>query len=233
MPEDPMGCGVSTEELSALLDGELDALRAEELRGHVTGCEPCASRLAAFERAGALLSALPARPVPNDLRARLQARIDADDAHEAPPVRVMTRTAPPARRRWLGSRALATAAAVAAAVALYWAFTAGDRAGPGREIETPPIAREDVPPVPTRAPAALPEPDPAPELPSVPESSVPQIAEATPAPTPLPEAPDADFDPVPAEEIAVALELETIEDLDVIANLELLEALVALGEGTG
>jgi hypothetical protein len=31
----------------------------------------------------------------------------------------------------------------------------------------------------------------------------------------------------------LALELDTIEDLEVIENLELLELLVALGEGTG
>jgi anti-sigma factor RsiW len=42
-----------------------------------------------------------------------------------------------------------------------------------------------------------------------------------------------DLDTAPAEEIAIALELDTIEDLEVIANLELLEALLALEEETG
>jgi len=241
MPEDPMRCSVPEEELSALVDGELAEERAHELRSHATTCARCAERVAAFERAGVLLSALPARPVPADLRARLQARIDAEGAEAAAPVsRTPTRAAPPSRRRWLGSRVFATAAALAAAVALFWALAPGQRSGPGSEIERPPIARQESPPP---APAPTPELDPAPELPNVPEPLAPQIAETTPAPAapqiaeakpePSPTAADAEFDPVPAEEIAVALELETIEDLDVIANLELLEALVALGEGTG
>lgn len=39
-----------------------------------------------------------------------------------------------------------------------------------------------------------------------------------------------DFEEVSAEELAVALEPETIQDLPVIANLELLERFVALEE---
>jgi anti-sigma factor (TIGR02949 family) len=35
------------------------------------------------------------------------------------------------------------------------------------------------------------------------------------------------------EDLALLLELETVEDLDVIANLDLLERMVELGEGTG
>ena len=37
----------------------------------------------------------------------------------------------------------------------------------------------------------------------------------------------------PVEDVAVALELDFMQDLDIIANLELLEALVAMEEGTG
>jgi anti-sigma factor RsiW len=50
-----------------------------------------------------------------------------------------------------------------------------------------------------------------------------------------PELPAADeFDAVPVEDLAVASELDTIQDLGVIANLELLEMLVAVEEeGTG
>jgi anti-sigma factor RsiW len=44
---------------------------------------------------------------------------------------------------------------------------------------------------------------------------------------------DPEFDALPADEIAVGLELDTAQDLEVIANLELLEALVALEEGRG
>jgi len=44
---------------------------------------------------------------------------------------------------------------------------------------------------------------------------------------------DPEFDALPADEIAVGLELDTAQDLEVIANLELLEAFVALEEGRG
>ena len=40
-----------------------------------------------------------------------------------------------------------------------------------------------------------------------------------------------DLDGISDEELAMILEIETLEDLDVIANIELLEELVALGEG--
>lgn len=64
-------------------------------------------------------------------------------------------------------------------------------------------------------------------------------------PTPLPQGPetpvaqvpaparDPDFDALPAEEIAVGLELDTAQDLDVIANLDLVEALAAQGKDAG
>ena len=65
------------------------------------------------------------------------------------------------------------------------------------------------------------------------------LALPRPAPVPPPaevaEEPvrDPEFDALPAEEIAVGLELDTAQDLDVIANLDLLEAYVALEEGRG
>ncbi len=54
----------------------------------------------------------------------------------------------------------------------------------------------------------------------------PQIARIAP-PTAV------DLDAVPADELAMVLEIETIEDLDVIANLDLLMQLVALEAGAG
>jgi anti-sigma factor (TIGR02949 family) len=236
MPEDPMRCSVAEAQLSALVDGELTEAQADELRRHVAGCARCAERVAAFERAGALLSALPARPVPSDLRARLQTRIEADAteaAASAPARRTPPRSAPPPRRRWLGSPALAAAAAMAAAVAFYWVLAPAERVGPGSEIEPPPIAREDPSPAPTFAPDLEPGVQEPPIAATPPEPEAPRIAVAPGDPA---TEPDSEFDPVPAEEIAVALELEQLEqleELDVIANLELLEALVALGEGTG
>ena len=43
----------------------------------------------------------------------------------------------------------------------------------------------------------------------------------------------ADLEGASPDELELALEFETVEDMGVIANLELLELLVALGEGTG
>jgi hypothetical protein len=43
----------------------------------------------------------------------------------------------------------------------------------------------------------------------------------------------ADLEAASPDELELALELETVEDMEVIRNLELLELLVALGEGTG
>ena len=54
----------------------------------------------------------------------------------------------------------------------------------------------------------------------------PQIARIAP-PTAV------DLDAVPADELAMVLEIETIEDLDVIANLDLLVQLVAVEAGAG
>jgi anti-sigma factor RsiW len=44
---------------------------------------------------------------------------------------------------------------------------------------------------------------------------------------------DADLTAASPEDLAVAIDLDTVEDLDVIANLEVLEALVAQQEGRG
>lgn len=46
------------------------------------------------------------------------------------------------------------------------------------------------------------------------------------------DAPD-DLAATPPEDLAVAIDLDTVEDLEVIANLELLEKVVALDEGRG
>jgi anti-sigma factor RsiW len=71
-------------------------------------------------------------------------------------------------------------------------------------------------------------PGPAPVAPPVEVAGEPE-----PAPPPARENGDPEFDALPAEEIAVGLELDTAQDLEVIANLELLEAYVALEEGRG
>lgn len=225
-------CHAWREDLSALLDDELAAERTAELRGHLAGCADCREELAALRRADAELAALAAPPLPDDLRARLQARIDAEGSDGA--ARLPGRAAPRRPRRW--GRAPLWAAALAAGVALAWVLVAGpERAplSPEPLREAPEIARVEPP-----APAPVPEAGPEGE---VPEPEPVRIAErAEPAPASVPpatELPDTELARVleeqPAEDLALALEWETVEDLEVIANLELLEALVAMEEGAG
>jgi hypothetical protein len=68
------------EQLSALVDGELGADEERALRARVAAEPELARRLAALEAVDARLRALPAPALPRDLRARLQARIDAEPA---------------------------------------------------------------------------------------------------------------------------------------------------------
>ncbi len=78
VPGDEMLCRSYDADYSALLDGELTPEREAELRAHVDSCARCQARLEALRRVDVDLSALPAPPVASDLRARLQARIDAE-----------------------------------------------------------------------------------------------------------------------------------------------------------
>jgi anti-sigma factor RsiW len=71
------------ERLSALLDGELSAQEAEALREEIARRPELARRLAELAAVDAELRALPERPVPVDLRARLGARVDAERGRNA------------------------------------------------------------------------------------------------------------------------------------------------------
>lgn len=211
-----MPCGSYDADYSALLDGELAPEREAELRAHVDRCARCQARLEALRRVDASLAALPTPPVANDLRARLQARIDAERSPvAAPPGRV----APRRPRRWQSAPAISAAVAAAAAIALYLALSPGEDSSPSGAAPEAQIAR---------APASEPE-----ELGPLREPL--EITETLP-PATHPDEPEpaiADLDAEPVEDVAVALELDFMQDLDVIANLELLEALVAMEEGTG
>jgi len=167
-------CERSAENLSAFLDGELDAQTANEIAAHVASCTRCGARLEALRRVDADLAALPSPAIAGDLQQRLHARIAADASAQ--------RRGPPRRRR-LPLLPVSAAAAAAATAVLYLAV--------GGEVP--------------------------PELPGEPGDS--RIAEI-------------DLETASEEEISLAFDLDTIEDLEVIANLDLLEALVALEEGT-
>ncbi len=229
VPGDEMLCRSYDADDSALLDGELAPEREAELSEHIDGCARCQAWLEALRRVDADLSALPAPPVANDLRARLQARIDAPPSPTAAlqssigaatsTAALPGRVAPRRPRRWLGAPAISAAVAAAAAIALYLALSPGEGGVPSDVAPEPPIAR---------APTSVPE-----EI--APPQERLEIAETPPPATiPVELAPAiGDLDAEPVEDVAVALELDFMQDLDVIANLELLEALVAMEEGTG
>lgn len=107
-------------ELSALLDGALSAHEAAALRAEIAQDPSLAARLAELARVDEELRALPARPVPPDLRARLQAKLEADVA--ARPQLGLVRGGGFARirrrRAWAAGFAAAAAAALVAVVGL-------------------------------------------------------------------------------------------------------------------
>jgi hypothetical protein len=69
---------ISSESLSAYLDGETGASEAQRLAGHLAACAPCRSRLEATRRlVGGLRRTAPAPP-PAELAARIRERVAAE-----------------------------------------------------------------------------------------------------------------------------------------------------------
>ena len=218
----PLDCTRYAEEWSALLDGELAPARDAELRAHLDGCARCQAKLASLARVDVLLAGLPVAEANADLYARLRARIDANEARDASP-----RLAAP-RRRVRGLAALAAAVAAAAALALYLALPRSRD-----EIAPPPEPRVAKAPEPAPVPAPVvvaPEPV---QVAKAPEAAPPVAKPHAAAPPTAEPARDPEFDALPADDLAVGMDLDTAKDLPVIANLELLERLVALEEGRG
>src|SRR5690606_1042814 len=77
----PAACAAIDEDLSAWLDGELDASGAAIVRDHVEGCARCAARVAALRAVDAELQALVAAEPSEAERQRL-ARLRARLAEE-------------------------------------------------------------------------------------------------------------------------------------------------------
>ena len=199
-PSAATGCREFEADLSALLDGELAPERAAELRAHVAACDGCRGRLARLARVDAALAGAPAPAVPASLRARLEARLEG-----ARPADTQVRRAPRAgapRRAWRGR-----AAGARRRPPPGWRSTSPSRPASRRGRSRRPRA--------DRAPRRGPRE--APSRCAAPAPVRPRRARAAPAAPPL------DLESVPEEDLDLALELDTVEDLDVIANLELLE----------
>ena len=194
------GCLEFEADLSALLDGELSPERAALVRAHTGSCERCRAQLAQLARLDALLVGVPAPAVPASLRPRLEARLAV--ANESGPCARASAPRPP-RRAWRG-RAAGAAAALAAGVTFYLAVASREPAPQQGEPSPVQIARP------------LGEPSPA----------VPQLARRPEPAQPEPAAAPLDLESVPDEDLDLALELDTVEDFEVIANLELLELML-------
>jgi anti-sigma factor RsiW len=220
-------CAPYEADLSALVDGELAPEREAEVRAHLGGCAACSERLEALCDVDLALASIAVPPVPAGLRARLAERIARDaatpegrDASRPAPERSQAPRRPAAAtrgrpRRRLSRPALGAALAAAAALALYLAVTSVDSSLP---LETPAPEPRVAESVPQRAAATAELAEAAPARP--PEAKPPEVV------------PEADvLASASEEELGVILELETIEDLDVIAELDFLERWVALEEG--
>lgn len=213
MPEIPIDCLAFAEDLSALIDEELDAAREGEVRAHVEICEACAQRLQDLCNADLALADLASPALSGDLQARFHARL-AGQSGDVPVARGPLRTPPRVRRRGLAlgiAGGLAAAAAVALALLLGVPRDAGE---PGV-----PIAREGAP-----------EPiDPLDPRQAAEETIVQASQASAPAPSEEPSTQLAALDALPPEDAALLLDLDAVEDLDLIANLDLLEAMLDLG----
>jgi hypothetical protein len=241
MSETEAGCQGFEADLSALLDRELGPQREAELRAHVDACPGCRARLAGLARVDLALSAAELPTVPASLRARLEARIASAGRGEMGPPPM--RRAGPSRRAW--RRAAGALAAAAAVAALYLAVATREPARPekapappqiARPLEAAPLeapaqtAREAPAPTPREAPQVVAKlPPPAPPPPAAGKVAAPALP--APAPVPAPPAAELDLATVPEDELGLALEMETVEDLDVIGNLELLELVLASEAG--
>jgi|GEM_PF-6678895 len=110
------------EALSAFLDGELGAREREQVCSALETTPQLAARLAELRAVDHALRQLPARPLPTDLRARLERLLEADRAASAEgrprrgPAPLRPRT--PRRARLWPAAALAAAAATLAVLLL-------------------------------------------------------------------------------------------------------------------
>lgn len=197
------------EDLSALRDGELTSERAAEVEAHLAACERCRARIASFAAVDTSLRGVAAPSVAADLESRLLARL-ADERRAATP-RATTQAAkrrpaasgvaPEARRRppRRPGWRLALASSLAAAAAAVVVYLGLVRS-PGPLGPQDPSVRQG------EAAGAV------------------AVVDEKPVPNDR-----ADLDQESDEDLSLAIELDTLEDLEVIANLEILEQLGATG----
>lgn len=121
MSEIAQNCAPFEADLSALLDGELDAPRAAAVQAHADACHDCARRLTALRAVDGELrrvAAVPVDPARIDAMRSALAASRGAEPHAAARAPIAARRAPSRRRRWLPPVALTATAAAAAALLL-------------------------------------------------------------------------------------------------------------------
>jgi anti-sigma factor RsiW len=211
---------------SALIDAELAPERATELRDHLEGCERCRGALEALQSVDVWLREAPAPEPSAPLREALMARIAQEQSADRPGVPRRAAAAPLRTRRFSPrgpwrrpafAAAAGLAAAAALGVLLFRAPEPQPVAEPARAAASSQLA-EVTSPVDPESPASVEVAGSATGGAEVEQSWVEAFEES---------------DDEQAFEIALAMDLDTVQDLDVIANLELLEALLYIEEGPG
>ncbi len=112
-------CAPFDDDLSALLDGQLDAPRAADVRAHARVVRDCARRLAALRGVDTALRHIAAAPLDASRRERMRSAVAMglrDEASGAAQCASPLQRTPPRRRRWLVPAGFAAAAAAAAAI---------------------------------------------------------------------------------------------------------------------
>lgn len=139
MTEAPGAGHVDLEVLAELDEGVAGPQVEQAARAHLEHCAGCQDRMAHLRTTRALLSALPADPMPEAVQARIDAALATASVDGSATIVPMTR-----RTRIWNSPAVAGAAAVAAVVVLIGALVAGNVIHHGKKSQTAsaPLATE-------------------------------------------------------------------------------------------
>jgi hypothetical protein len=142
------------EELSALLDGELERSRADEARRHLDGCVECGERYAAMQRSVATLRGLAATPPPPEILHRIRRQTATIPVNPGLLERLGDWLHPPALRPAFAAAFSLVFAAVLAVYGLnvYYSRQAAPAASSDQPLEA--FLRSGVPPGPSGQRAA-------------------------------------------------------------------------------
>ena len=161
--------------LSAYLDDELGVEERAAVDRHLADCESCRDDLASLRRLSGALADEDAPPVPDDLAARIGARIDA------------SKVRPFRRRIAVPVTIAATLAAVALVVVYQWTEPGSIREAPRRFERDQLTKSTSAPSPPTSPPASEPaEPTGSPAVARQDRPAPAPAPQATPAPAPAP-----------------------------------------------